>query len=1075
MNNSIQIRTVTVELLRSGPPHNQLLSPLTPYLGICGSNGAGVVNLPYEHATFMRRMTAMRYDDGADKERLAVLRDIGMDMAKILGSIPSLPGALSFHDGGVETLVHLRLMLSASELALLPFELAKMPMGPYASTESWLALQTSVPVCITRRSRNVSSEGNLWPVRPRILFVATDPSPANIPFEEHRAELLAAIQPFLYPGAETPILSEDGRREQYGDWLTIIKDACFEDVATECAENQYTHIHILAHGDTLQNAQDVSYGLVLRTAEGDTDVVSGDRLSCALARIVGNKIHRPTVVTLATCDSGNVGSVIVPGASLAHALHLAGIPLVVASQFPLSKTGSVSLIRTLYRGLMNGDNPWILLHRIRSNLHGHLAETVHDWASLVVYEALPDNLDSQLEAVRYHQSKITISAALERVDLAVRDGDAIVDGASHEQRAKTVQSACDKLPLEGEYRAESLGLRASGNKRLAQAEYSRCMGLGPDSPEYRNGLLLCCDYLEQARTDYRQAARGFLVNEGKPLQRMATLHWLVVQMLTMDVVLGKPMPEGSWETAKLSAEAYLDHPSTDERAWAHGSLAELWLLRLGSTRKTPDNAAQQAKAHVLELVNLFATGDAFPITSTRKQFERYTQWWGQQAFVDGLAEWNGEQRSPWDGAGGIVETAHELVALLTQRKSSPRALPATEAPSRPEPVKSAEHSLIEGKLSAAAKSATQKKPSTQPDIVEHASSGEPFVSIEMLPAGHGDCLWLQYGEGQTTSRVLIDCGTDSTYDRLKQRVALQPDNQRDFELFILSHIDADHIGGAIPFFKDQSLGLRFADVWFNGWEHLPSDKMGAKQGEIFSTLIQQYKLPWNQWRDGGPIMLDGDELPVCELPGGMRLTLLSPTKDKLATLAKKWKAEIEKLGLTVGKASDFTQFLRATPSTSTDVDKLADAPFKADAAAPNGSSIAVLAEYRGKSILLGADAHAPLLVASIQKLLKQRKADKLKLDAFKVSHHASQNNLNIDLMKLLDCRRYLISTNGDHFNHPDREAIGRIIKYGGDRPKLHFNFCTDLNDVWAQKALQEKYGYEAFYPEAGQSGLLVRL
>jgi hypothetical protein len=62
MNNAIPIRTVTVELLRSGPSHNQLLSPLTNYLGICGDSVAGIVNLPYEHATFLRRMKAMRYD-----------------------------------------------------------------------------------------------------------------------------------------------------------------------------------------------------------------------------------------------------------------------------------------------------------------------------------------------------------------------------------------------------------------------------------------------------------------------------------------------------------------------------------------------------------------------------------------------------------------------------------------------------------------------------------------------------------------------------------------------------------------------------------------------------------------------------------------------------------------------------------------------------------------------------------------------------------------------------------------------------------------------------------------------------
>lgn len=348
MNNSIQIRTVTVELLRAGPAHNQLLSPLTQYLGICGDSVAGIVTLPYEHGTFLRRMDKMRYVEAGDpsdqKERLAVLRDIGMDMAKIMDAIPTLPGALGFRSGGSETLVHLRLTLTASELALLPFELSKVPVGPNGADENWLVLQTGVPVCITRRSRNVPSEGNLWPVRPRILFISSDPD--NVPFKEHRDHLLKAIMPFLPPGKDIPSASLEGRRKEFGDWLTILEDASFDEVATECANIPYTHIHILAHGSVNPVEGDDTYGLVLRKTDGGDEVVSGERLARAFTRIVADKIHRPTVVTLATCDSGNVGSVLETGASLAHALHLAGIPLVVASQFPLSKLGSVAVVGT---------------------------------------------------------------------------------------------------------------------------------------------------------------------------------------------------------------------------------------------------------------------------------------------------------------------------------------------------------------------------------------------------------------------------------------------------------------------------------------------------------------------------------------------------------------------------------------------------------------------------------------------------------------------------------------------------------------------------------------------------------
>src|SRR5215218_5191434 len=146
MPDSIRIRTITAEFLRAGPPHNQLLSPLTQYLAVCGDAGAGVVTVPYEHATFERRLKELRYETGDVEDRLAMLSDVGADMGKVLGAVPGLPGALTADAQHAATLVHLRLTLSASELAHLPFELAKVPVGPTVTAENWLVTQTRPPV-----------------------------------------------------------------------------------------------------------------------------------------------------------------------------------------------------------------------------------------------------------------------------------------------------------------------------------------------------------------------------------------------------------------------------------------------------------------------------------------------------------------------------------------------------------------------------------------------------------------------------------------------------------------------------------------------------------------------------------------------------------------------------------------------------------------------------------------------------------------------------------------------------------------------------------------------------------------
>jgi hypothetical protein len=347
----------------------------------------------------------------------------------------------------------------------------------------------------------------------------------------------------------------------------------------------------------------------------------------------------------------------------------------------------------------------------------------------------------------------------------------------------------------------------------------------------------------------------------------------------------------------------------------------------------------------------------------------------------------------------------------------------------------------------------------------------------MLPAGHGDALWIEYGDGKDCRRWLVDCGTRQTATHLMRRVEQVPEKDRELELFVMSHIDSDHIGGALPFLRAAKQGLRFRDLWFNGWRHI-SSQLGARQGEMFSTAIEDLDLPWNEWRESKAIVVDGDALPVHTLPGGMKLTLLSPGPEQLRRLAPSWARELKRYGLEPGSQVDYSRFLKGTPSTSTDVDQLADTPFNPDSAVANGSSIAFLAEFGGASVLFAADAYSPVLTASVKRLIVDRGPERLRLDALKLPHHGSQNNLSVDLLNLLDCQNYLFSSNGDHFYHPDRQAVARTIKYGKYReihPMVHFNYRSRYTEVWSRPDLQEKYEYTAHYPETEAPGLRISL
>jgi hypothetical protein len=133
----------------------------------------------------------------------------------------------------------------------------------------------------------------------------------------------------------------------------------------------------------------------------------------------------------------------------------------------------------------------------------------------------------------------------------------------------------------------------------------------------------------------------------------------------------------------------------------------------------------------------------------------------------------------------------------------------------------------------------------------------------------------------------------------------------------------------------------------------------------------------------------------------------------------------------------------------------------------------MLAEYDGVRALLGADAHIDRLVRSLQAVVGD--GERLQLDAFKLSHHGSSGNTSQELLDLIDCPRYLISTNGSYFKHPTAEAIARVLKFGGDEKTLYFNYDSDFTKVWKNDTLQSAYGYIPQHPTEEDGTLRVSL
>jgi hypothetical protein len=353
--------------------------------------------------------------------------------------------------------------------------------------------------------------------------------------------------------------------------------------------------------------------------------------------------------------------------------------------------------------------------------------------------------------------------------------------------------------------------------------------------------------------------------------------------------------------------------------------------------------------------------------------------------------------------------------------------------------------------------------------------------ISMLPAAYGDCLWIEYGSANDRHHVLIDGGPEYAYPDLAARI---PDGGIRFELLVITHVDRDHIGGVLKLLTHLPEGVEFGDIWFNAWEHLPNDLLGPAQGEMVSAVITTRGLSWNEAFGGEtkPVQVADDgkprELPALE--GGLKLTLLSPTRGDLARLRPKWKQEVEKAGIEPGVTEDALRELRerehvppdllgdeGPPDPKEDVKK----SFVSDTSEANGSSIVLLAEFDEKKILLTGDAYPSLVLRGLSRLTEGR----LEVDALKFSHHGSKKNTDTTLIEALKCPRYLVSTNGAMYGHPNHAPLSRAIVKGGRGSTLYFNYRTEWNKWWDDDDLKSQFEYEAVYPDEGASGLSVEL
>jgi hypothetical protein len=357
-----------------------------------------------------------------------------------------------------------------------------------------------------------------------------------------------------------------------------------------------------------------------------------------------------------------------------------------------------------------------------------------------------------------------------------------------------------------------------------------------------------------------------------------------------------------------------------------------------------------------------------------------------------------------------------------------------------------------------------------------------MFTLEAVKAKHGDSLLLRYGKPGAPNLIVIDGGPSGVYGTamapgpLRQRLlALREARSKatplPIKLLMVSHIDDDHIGGVLELTREltdldkegKALPFQIQGLWHNSFNDIlgdeadelfkavggaaravavdqapPTDGLPKHEAMVVASVPQGRQLrndasalaiPINRTKPlKGLVCAPDDEAMKVNMGDGLTLTVLGPMLGQLEKLRKTWDTEIKRLQKE-GK-----------------LDETHAAAFGDDRSVYNLSSIIVLAEGDGKTMLLTGDALCTHILDGLESAGKLKKGGALHVDLLKLPHHGSMRNINEEFFERVTADHYVISANGRDDNPylPTLETLIAVRKKVKAKPAtLHLTTLPD--------------------------------
>lgn len=321
------------------------------------------------------------------------------------------------------------------------------------------------------------------------------------------------------------------------------------------------------------------------------------------------------------------------------------------------------------------------------------------------------------------------------------------------------------------------------------------------------------------------------------------------------------------------------------------------------------------------------------------------------------------------------------------------------------------------------------------------------MNIKFLKAGKGDSILIQEG----SHNILVDGGDNTTY--IKQELFEIYKNKQNLDLLVITHHDDDHIVGVIDIIEDVIAG-KFGEgkdfvkqVIFNSPGLIRSSgnngELSYRKANTLGDLLDKINTKWKH----EDIIVSGDKKEFDEL----KLEILAPNKEILEKYAEEDKGAL----LSGGRKCDWETPLNVLKKWVDDKNL--------DTSLSNRSSIVIKLNYQKTNILLTGDVTPKEFYNILYKLSEENDNVPVLFDYIKIPHHGSYRNMSQEIISLIDCQNYIITTNGD-FSLPDKKMLLKILlnqnRDFSKKVTFYFNYGELIPSLNITKEELEKYNFD---------------